>query len=134
MNLSFICVGPAPVICLNSNTHIFSRKLQRRSAIFAWTFACISAVLCEGVSRHVTYAGFFGPKAVEILLESLQKQKKFKQTTLRGMIVLVLASAMMALAASRGHCSKKKITRKDEAEEPLEEEQLFDGAFGFLLN
>jgi hypothetical protein len=44
---------------------------------------------------------------------------------------LFLASALLGIAASRGHCKKKKDLEKLQRNE---EESLFDGAFGFLLN
>ena len=61
----------------------------------------------EPVSRHVTYAGYFGPKAIEIFLNNLEIKGIIKQTKLRGLLVLFLASAILGLAASRGHCKKK---------------------------
>ena len=45
---------------------------------------------------------------------------------------MFLASAMLGIAASRGHCKKK--LKEIETSEREGEESLFDGAFGFLLN
>lgn len=42
-----------------------------------------------------------------------------------------MASAMLGLAASRGHCNKSKVKKEGINDD---EEHLFDGAFGWILN
>ena len=118
LNLVFFVTGPAPLLCLSSHTY---GRCSRRSAFFAWLFGCTCAVFCEGVSRHVTYAGYFAPKAIEILFNSLEHHKIIKQTERKGLIIFILASAMLGLAASRGHCNKKRFYQKV-VQEVLEED------------
>ena len=124
----FMVAGPGPIICLMNN--IFG-KINRRLAFFCWLFGCVGAVLSEGVSRHVTYAGFWAPKAMEILLCSLEHKKLIKQTHSRGLVILILSSALLGLAASRGHCNKSKVVKEGMKDD---EEYLFYGAFGWILN
>ena len=107
-------------------------KISPLTSLLSW-FVGAFAVFFEPVSRHVTYAGYFGPKALEIFLNSLESRKVIKYTKARGLLVLFLASALLGLAASRGHCHKPKAGEPPKLESP-EDEPLFDGALGFLLN
>ena len=127
LNLTMLIAAPGPFLCVIMRLY---GKVNRRSASFAWLFGSF-AVFFEGLSRHVTYAGYFVPKAFEIFLNVLEHKGKISQTKFRGLIILFLASALLGIAASRGHCKKKKDLEKLQIKE---EESLFDGAFGFLLN
>jgi hypothetical protein len=82
--------------------------LNRKTAAPFWVISCVLSAMCERVSRHVTYAGYFGPKAIEILFNHLERAKLIKQTKFRGLVILVFASAILGFVASRGHFTKKK--------------------------
>ena len=107
-------------------------RVSRMNTLLTW-FVGAFAVFFEPVSRHVTYAGYFGPKAFEIFLNSLEKRNVIKYTKARGLLVLFLVSALLGLAASRGHCHRPKAGEQPKHDSP-EDEPLFDGALGFLLN
>ena len=104
LNLAFVISAPGPIVCLVMKT---TGRLTWVNSLLTWMVGSF-AVFFEPVSRHVTYAGYFGPKAIEIFLNSLENRKLIKQTKLRGLIVLFLASAILGLAASRGHCARPK--------------------------
>ena len=61
-NLAMLSGAGGPLMCLVMKTY---GRMDRRAAFFAWIVSSL-AVFFEGVSRHVTYAGFFGVRAVEI--------------------------------------------------------------------
>ena len=84
-------------------------ELDRRTAAPIWVISCVLSALCERVSRHVTYAGYFGPKAIEIMFNHLERAKLIKQTRFRGLVILVLASAILGFVGSRGHFVKRKV-------------------------
>ena len=137
-------------------------ELNYWSSIPVWTLSCTVNLMFERVSRHVAYAGYFGPKSIELLVIDLERRGLINTSKKRGMIVFLLVSAMLGLVASRGHFVKNKklntstkpikttancessestqgssidlLKEEEKSQPPAEEGPLFDGVLGFLLN
>jgi len=107
------------------------------------------SLIIEPISKVNSYVGYFTPKAIEILINILVRRRVINWSERRTIMLIFVASGLLGLAASRGHNKRAaptpraqpvestkptEDTPKPTTQKSKDEEKVFDGPLGFLVN